>query len=125
MIYAILSDIVIFFHLLWILFLIFGVYWGLKFKWVMYCHLAALVFSITMQLRHWFCPLTYVENYFRRKVGTDYDESFIDHYLELVIYRTFSGNQIFYTTIVVVAVTLALYGWQIFKEYKNRTIEDE
>lgn len=119
MIYAILADIVIFFHLLWILFLIFGAYFGLKYRSMKYVHIAALTFSITMQLRGWFCPLTYMENYFRRKVGTEYDDSFIDHYLEKVIYQTFTGNQIFYTTIVVVAVTAILYCIQYVKKVKK------
>ena len=105
MLYKLLADGVVLFHFLWILFLIFGGFWGRKYRGVRLVHLPALFFAAWVELFDWYCPLTHLEVWLRRKQGAElgYAGSFISHYLERLIYLDVDRW-------VVVALTLLLCG---------------
>ena len=100
--YGFLADAVVAIHFLWILFLIFGGWWGRRTRWIARIHLAGLAFACLVEGFDWYCPLTHLEVWFRRK-GTQagYAESFITHYLNGLIYIELPHP-------LIVALTLAL-----------------
>ncbi len=111
MIYRLLADSVVFFHFLWILFLIFGGFWGRRYRSVRIVHVPALFFAALVELFDWYCPLTHVEVWLRRKQGPEfgYSGSFISHYLERVIYLDVSRWVIVLLTLILCGANAWLY----------------
>jgi hypothetical protein len=111
MLYSWLADAVVFVHFLWIVFLVFGAMWGRRRRVVRYLHIGGLAFAVTIQIFGWFCPLTHVEVWLRRKVdpGASLGGSFIRHYVERLVYIELSWAAIFGLTIVLVAANLFIY----------------
>ena len=104
------ADAVVFLHLLWIVFLIAGAIPGARWAWVKWTHLAALVFSIALQLFGWICPLTHLEAWLRRQGGAlAYEGTFIRHYLEQIVYAELPPTAIFIATVVIIAASLWVY----------------
>jgi hypothetical protein len=88
MVYILLSDFVILLHLLWIIFLIFGLLLALKYVKISFIHLTGLVFTLVLNLGEWYCPLTYLENYLHGLYDPQlpYADSFITRNLHKLIY---------------------------------------
>lgn len=107
--YTLLADIVVSFHLLYILFLIFGALIGRKIKWVMWLHIAALAVSVHQQLADWICPITHLEVYLRRKEGWGYTGTFIEHYVDNLVYLDVPRSTVFIGTLVVIGATGVVY----------------
>jgi len=86
--YRLLSDAVIIFHLLWILFILFGLPIGMKYAQLIWVHLGGLVFTLILNIGGWFCPLTYLENHLYTLYNPQltYSGSFIGQYLQKLIY---------------------------------------
>ncbi len=116
MLYGILADIVVLVHLLWIVFLIAGAYWGRKLRSVMAVHGAGLVFAVISQAFGWYCPLTHLEVWLRERqnAARGYPGSFIAHYAEKLVYLDVSPGIIFALTLILVGVTVEIY-WRAFK----------
>ena len=74
-------------HFAWILFLVFGGWVFRRRFWVRVAHLVGVVAAVAMGWLWIACPLTHLEQEFRRKAGLEsYAGSFIMHYLETIIY---------------------------------------
>ena len=88
MVYILLSDFVILLHLLWIIFIIFGLLLALKYFKISFIHMAGLVFTLVLNLGGWYCPLTYLENYLYGFIDPQlpYVDSFITRNLQQLIY---------------------------------------
>lgn len=111
MLYKLLADGVVIFHFLWILFLIFGGIWGRRYRGVRLVHVPALVFAFLLELFSWYCPLTYLEVWLRRRhdPALSYAGSFIAHYLERLIYIEVERWLIFLLTLLICGVNGWLY----------------
>jgi hypothetical protein len=85
---ALLANIVLAVHLLWILFLIFGFVFVLRRSKIVYLHLGGLLFALFLNAMGWYCPLTYAENYFRslHDLHSTYSTSFIMRLVENLVY---------------------------------------
>ena len=87
MLYRILADLVLLAHLGVILFILLGGLLALRWKRVAFIHLPAAVWGILVEWAGWICPLTPLENYFRRAGGVvGYSGSFVDRYLMPLVY---------------------------------------
>lgn len=108
---SLLADAVVVFHLLWILFLIFGALLGGRIAWVKWLHLAALAYSLAMQAFHWICPLTLIELWLRRAHDPTggYVGGFIGHYAQRLVYAPVPGEFLFVATLLIVGLTLWIY----------------
>jgi hypothetical protein len=85
--YAVLADLVVLVHALFVLFVLCGGLWVLRWRRLAWFHLPAAVWGVMIELGGWVCPLTYLENYFRRRGGeTGYSGTFVAQYLEPVLY---------------------------------------
>lgn len=108
--WSLVADLVVLLHLLWIVFLIFGAIPGARWAWVKWMHLAALAFSVLLQVFGWICPITHLEVWLRRTGGAQpYEGSFIGHYLERIVYAPLPPYAVLLGTLVVIAVTLWVY----------------
>jgi hypothetical protein len=111
MLYKIAADVVVLIHLLWILFLIFGVFVGKKNRIIKILHITGLGFSVIMQIFGWYCPLTHLELWLRKRhdPSLSYSGSFIIHYAEKLIYVELSPPIIFVLTFILVSMSAYLY----------------
>ncbi|TVP59318.1 MAG: DUF2784 domain-containing protein [Gemmatimonadales bacterium] len=113
MIYRILADLTLAVHLAFILFVVFG---GLlvalrpRLAWI---HVPTVLWGTSITLVGWRCPLTPLENHFRRLGGqAGVPDSFIEHYLVSIIYPQGIGPMGWTLLGVGVAlINLAIYGW--------------
>lgn len=111
MFFKILADFVVFIHFLWILFLIFGVFLGVKSKLVRAAHSVGLIFALAIQMFDEYCPLTYLEVWLRAMHEPDlsYTGSFIIHYMEKLLYVELSRTIMFIVTLLLCGLTAFVY----------------
>lgn len=108
--YGLLADAVVTIHFFWIIFLILGGLWGRRNRWVAGIHIAGLAFAFPLELFDWYCPLTHLEVWLRRKgAQAGYSESFITHYLNRLIYIDLPHTLIVSLTIALCAANAWLY----------------
>jgi Protein of Unknown function (DUF2784) len=74
-------------HLLFICFVVGGVFLAWRWSRVVWVHIPAVVYGALVEFAGFTCPLTLLENDLRRRAGqAGYQGGFIDHYLVKVIY---------------------------------------
>jgi cytochrome c biogenesis protein CcdA len=85
--YRLAADAVVVFHLLFIVFVMFGGLLALRWKWLIVLHVPAIAWGMSVEFFHLYCPLTPLENLLRAKAGEGgYSGGFIEHYLIALIY---------------------------------------
>jgi hypothetical protein len=111
MFYKILADLVVMIHFLWIVFLFFGAFWGVKNKVVKIFHLSGLVFAFVIQVFDWYCPFTHLEVWLRSKhdFTLTYTGSFIIHYVEKIVYIELSRTLILFFTLLLCGLNAWFY----------------
>lgn len=113
MIFRLAADGLLLLHLAFIVFVMAG---GLLAIWkpgVIWLHLPAVVWGMLIELFGWVCPLTPLENHFRKLSGEcGYQGGFIDHYLLPVIYpESLTIKTQFVLGGMVLIVNAAVYFW--------------
>lgn len=121
MLFRIAADGVLLLHLFFIVFVVLGGALAFRWRWTIALHLPALVWGVFVELTGRICPLTYLENDFRRQAGqAGYGESFIEHYLLHVVYPDGLTPEIQYILAgIVLALNLLLYGWLIYRRRQS------
>lgn len=111
MLFGVLADLVVLIHFLWILFLIFGSFWGVRNRVAKIFHVSGLAFAFFIQIVDWYCPLTHLEVWLRAKQNPSltYRGSFIIHYVEKIVYIELSRTMIAILTILLCGFTLWFY----------------
>lgn len=111
MIYKIFADAIVILHLLWIIFLFLGGFFGRRFRAVKIFHLSGLFFALFIQIANWYCPLTHLEIWLRSKHSPNlvYAGSFLVHYVEEVVYMQLSQSLILIITISLFVLNLWFY----------------
>jgi hypothetical protein len=116
MIYRVLADAVLIAHLAFVTFALLGGLLVLRYRKVLWWHLAALFWGVVVQWADWICPLTPLENYFRR-VGSEagYADGFIEHFVLPALYPENLTLELRYVLgAVLIAVNIAVYLYVIF-----------
>jgi len=81
------ADVVVVVHLLFICFVVGGVFLAWRWPRIVWVHIPAVVSGALVEFAGFTCPLTLLENDLRRRAGeAGYGGGFIDHYLVKVIY---------------------------------------
>ena len=81
------ADLVVILHAAFVLFVLLGGLAALRWRNLVWFHLPAALWGAIIELGGWICPLTYLENYFRRMSGgAGYGVTFIERYLEPILY---------------------------------------
>lgn len=87
MTYRILADTVVLLHGLFILFVVLGALLAVRWPRVLLFHAPAALWGAWVELAGWICPLTPLENRFRRLAGDrPYDSGFVERYVTPLIY---------------------------------------
>jgi Protein of Unknown function (DUF2784) len=87
MLLSVAADALAIAHLAFIVFVMLGGLLLLKWRWLIYLHLPAVAWGTLIELRGWLCPLTPLEQHFRKLAGeSGYSGGFVQHYLLPLIY---------------------------------------
>lgn len=126
MLFQLAADLVVAVHFLFILFVIAGGFLAWRWRWLAWVHLPAAAWGAIIELMDWICPLTPLENEFRRRAGAaGYEGGFIEHYLIPIIYPAglTSGIRIFLGILVVLlnGFAYAIYFTHRRPERSGRT----
>lgn len=82
-----LADLVLTAHALFVVFVIAGGFLALRWRWLVWLHVPAVAWGMTVELTGWVCPLTPLENSLRAVAGlSPYSGDFIGHYLSTMLY---------------------------------------
>ena len=85
--YPLLADLAVLAHTMFVLFVVGGGLAVLRWPRLAWLHLPAAIWGVVIELTGWVCPLTYLENHFRRLGGeAGYSGTFIQQYLEPLLY---------------------------------------
>ena len=111
--YALLADLVLIVHLLFVVFVLCGGLLVLKWQWIVRLHLPAAAWGAVVEFSGWICPLTPLENWLRVQGGeAGYEDDFTTRYLLPVLYPVDLTRDIqLLLGTVVVAVNASLYYW--------------
>jgi hypothetical protein len=81
------ADLVVIVHLLFICFIVGGVFLTWRWPWIIWVHIPAVVYGALIEFAGFSCPLTVLENDLRVRAGeAGYSGGFIAHYVVRVIY---------------------------------------
>jgi hypothetical protein len=123
MIYRLLADVVLIAHFAFAAFAVLGGLLVLRYKKILWWHLAALCWGVVVQWANWICPLTPLENYFRILGGeAGYSAGFIEHFMLKVLYPENLTMELRYVLgAVLIAVNLAVYSYLFFGRLRRAT----
>jgi hypothetical protein len=117
-----LADGLVVAHLAFILFVVAGglaaLYWP-RSAWL---HLPAVAWAVYAEATATTCPLTLLENLWRRRAGGGgYPDSFVEHYLIPLIYPPgLTPGLQFALAVLVVGINAAVYGW-VWRRRRRRS----
>jgi hypothetical protein len=81
------ADLVVVVHLLFISFIVCGVFLTWRWPLIIWAHIPAVIYGALVEFAGFTCPLTLLENDLRQRAGdAGYRDGFIAHYLVKVIY---------------------------------------
>ena len=106
-----LAYLILILHFLWILFLIFGIFLVFIRPRLLWIHFTGLLFSLMLNLKGWYCPLTYLENYLYRSSGAHraYEAPFLIHYIHELVYPRMPEQTIRFLEIAFVIIYTLVY----------------
>ena len=122
--FKLLADVVLLFHIIFILFVILGGLLTIKWKKAAGIHLPLLLWGIMIEYFGWICPLTPLENSLRAKGGgTSYESSFVEYYLLPLIYPgqlTRHIQLLLGTLLLLINIFIYFIVWLEWKKKKRR-----
>ena len=113
MIYLLLANLVLMFHLTFVVFVLFGGLLVWRWRWLVWLHLPAATWGATVEFSGWVCPLTLFENWLREQAGeTGYQSGFVADFLLPILYpNDLTRDSQLMLGMVVVAFIISMYGW--------------
>lgn len=117
MIAKIAADGVVILHFAFIVFVGFGAFLSLRWKQAAWLHVPAAAWGAAIELGRGACPLTPLEQQFRRAAGeAGYSGGFVEHYLLPVIYPPgLEPGLQWVLGILVIVANIAIYAWVVFR----------
>jgi len=110
-VYSGLAACVLFLHMLFILWVVFGALLTVSRPILRWLHIVSLVSGILTEVLPWPCPLTVLENWLEAKAGVQpYQGGFLLHYLDRMVYPTISASALTVAGVLVCVLNLAVYG---------------
>jgi hypothetical protein len=112
MLYQRLADTVVLIHASFVLFVLLGGVAVWRWRRLAWLHLPAALWGVAIELAGRVCPLTYLENYLRRRGGASgYDVTFVERYLEPLLYPLGLSRQTQFTlALLTLLLNLAIYA---------------
>ncbi len=120
--YRLLADLTLLLHLAFILFAVLGGLLVLRWRRLIWVHLTAVIWAALIEFAGWVCPLTPLENHFRRLAGQrGYEGGFIEHYLVRIIYPAGLTREMQIALgLFVLAVNLGIYALVLHRKLGRR-----
>ena len=117
MIYLLLADALVILHFAFIVFVVLGALTAYRWPKMAWVHIPCALWGAWIEVTGGICPLTPFEVRFRRMGGTEgYAGSFIEHYLEPIIYPSgLTQPAQFLLGGLVVVVNLSAYGFLLWR----------
>ncbi|HEX6615015.1 MAG TPA: DUF2784 domain-containing protein [Gemmatimonadales bacterium] len=107
--YGLMADALLLLHGGFVLFVIAGGLLVLRWPWLAWLHLPAAVWGAVIEFAGFVCPLTPLENAWRRAAGgTGYEGGFIEHYVTGALYPAGLTRTV---QAVLGLLVLAVNGW--------------
>lgn len=112
MLHRLLADATVLVHFGFVLFVVLGGLAVLRWPRLAAVHVPAAVWGFAVEAFGWLCPLTTLENRWRRLAGqAGYDGGFVEHYLIPVLYPAGLTREIqWLLAAVVLVVNATVYG---------------
>lgn len=121
MLYRGLADLVLVIHLAFVLFVIFGGLFALRWPRVAWLHVPVALYGATIEFVGFICPLTPLEISLRRRGGeAGYAGGFIEHYITAALYPTGLTREIQLVLGIGVLLLNAIVYAIVVKKYKAR-----
>ena len=119
--YSFLADAVLLLHLLFILFVALGGLLVLRWHWLAWLHVPAVVWGAFIEFSGGICPLTPLENLLRELGGrTTYEGGFIEHYVTAWIYPEGLTRAVQITIgVAVLIINAGVYGYLLLQRKRN------
>ncbi|MCO7517897.1 DUF2784 domain-containing protein [Pseudomonas guariconensis] len=117
MFYRLAADALVLLHLAFILLVLFGGLWVLRWRPALLIHLPALAWGLAVECLHLECPLTDWENHMRAAAGVaGYQGGFIEHYIWPLIYPPGLTPQVqVLLGLFVLLLNLGVYGYVLWR----------
>ena len=120
MLYRLGADVIVVLHLAFILFVVAGGFLAWRWKWIAVAHLPAAIWGALIELFHWVCPLTPLENEMRRRAGeVGYEGGFIEHYITPIIYPSGLTTTIQVVLGIFVILVNAVAYWGVVRRWRT------
>ncbi|WAC44776.1 DUF2784 domain-containing protein [Pseudomonas sp. SL4(2022)] len=118
---AVAADAVLVFHLLFILFALLGGLLVWRWRGLVCLHVPAAVWGVLVELMHWPCPLTPLEQRLRLTAGqAGYRDSFVEHYVLPIIYPAGLTPQIqVLLGLIVLLLNGLIYGVLLWQRWRR------
>lgn len=111
MLYRILAELVLVIHFCFVLFVVLGGLLALRWRRLAWLHLPAFAWGVLVQCFFWGCPLTPLENWFRRLGGeAGYAGGFVEHYISALLYADISRGLHVTLGVLLVGVNVLVYS---------------
>lgn len=119
--YSVLADLTLVVHFAFVIFVVAGGLLVLRWPRLAWVHIPAAVWGALIEFAGWVCPLTPLENEFRRRAGeAAYGGGFVERYLLPVIYPGAMTRTVQVTLgVLVVAVNALIYGVVLWRRRKR------
>ncbi len=112
--YSALAVSVLFLHVLFILWVVFGALLTRSRLILRWLHIVSLIWGILVELLPWPCPLTVLENWLEGKAGVQPEQGgFLLHYLERLVYPNIPPAVLTIAAVIICGLNLAIYARQI------------
>jgi hypothetical protein len=107
-----LADATVLLHAVFVVFAVAGGLLVARWPRVAWIHLPAVAWAAWVEIAGWTCPLTPLENYFRRRAGgVEYTTSFVEHHLLPVLYPSALSRELQWLLGgLVLAINVAVYA---------------
>ena len=115
MIYRSLADLVLILHFCYVIFVIFGGLLILRWKWIIWLHIPAVIWAVFVEFFQLFCPLTTLENRLKELGGEQgYQGGFIEYYVSAILYMPITPQIQIMLGVAVILINLLVY-WYVFR----------
>jgi len=117
--YATMVDLLLLIHGAFVLFVIAGGLLVLRWPLVAWVHVPAALWGAAIEFGGFICPLTPLENAWRRAAGQQaYEGGFIEHYITAALYPTGLTRTI---QVVLGMLVLGVNGWVYWRVWRRQT----
>ena len=113
-VYRALAFVALLLHLLWLAWILLGWLVTRRRPLLRWLHIGSLMWGIVVSVLPWTCPLTFAEIYFERRAGlVPYEKSFLEHYVELLVYPDVNQTLLMVCAVAACVLILGVHVYRL------------